>query len=216
MGTETNADEPRMQHGRGTLTTSMRWVISAVGLVVVAGLAWATWAATTGAPGAAAPTPETATSAAPTTGASPGATPVDGSEVVAPVAGATDATRLPALAAPVPLVTAPLPADAAEQGGLVTGFPEQVAAPTTGSEVIDSSVASEGRTMQAALNARTAQSVADVTEHYRAMWTALGLAPASERAATLAFADSFTSVSLAVRESGTGTLYTVFATLRTE
>jgi len=216
MGRQTLADEPRTQQDRGATTATMRWVIAAVGAVVVAGLVWAAWAATAGTPDAATPLPGGSASAAPTTGASPGATPVDGSEVVAPVAGATDAARLPALTAPTPLAAAPLPAEAAEQGGLVAGFPEQVAAPAPSSEVIDSSVTSEGTTMQAALNARTALSGADVTEHYRAAWTALGLAPVAGDAAALAYADRFTSVSLAVRTSGTGTIYTVFATLRTE
>jgi len=216
------ADEPRTDptDGKATAgkaTAGMRWVVIGVAVVVAAGLGWAVWTTTLDSQNAAAPAAVAGNpSAAPSSAASPGATPVDGSEVIAPEPRQSDSARLPTLAQPTPRVVAPLPADAAEQGGLVEGFPTTVADPTAESDVIDSSVSSDGSTMQAALNARTDQSPAAIADHYRAMWAGLGLAPVTVEGDDLAYADRFTSVTLAVRESGTGTVYTLYATLRTE
>lgn len=217
MGTRKGAGEARTDRADSKTTATMRWVIAGVAVVVAAGIGWAVWTTTLGDQIAAAP-PAVAenTSAAPSSGASPGATPVHGSEVIAPEPRQSDPARLPALAQPTPRVVAPLPADAAEQGGLVEGFPTPIVEPTAESDVIDSSVSSDGSTMQAALNARTDQSPAAIADHYREMWTELGLAPVTAEGDGLAYADRFTSITLAVRESGTGTVYTLYATLRTE
>jgi len=200
------------------MTPAMKWVIGAVALVVAGGLLWA---AQLGAPvdesagvisdgsGEAAPS-ETAPAL------SPEPTPVDGSEVLPPVDAQAASDRLPALPQPAPRISAPLPADAAASGELVEGFPAELAGPTLASDVIDSSIASDNATMQVALTARTDETPDAVTAAFQQRWTALTLAPAAAAEATLAFSDAFTSISLAVSESGTGTVYTVFATLRTE
>ena len=213
MGTRDRA-KAQTSDGR-VLTRAMRWTIGVVAAVVVAG-AVVTGVLLSG-PGPVAPPPRAdassaAESASPTPTAAP--TPVDGSEVLPPAPKQTDAARLPALAGPTPLATAPLPADAAAQGSLVPGFPAQVAGPAPQSEVVDSSISSDGTTMQVALTARTDQSPDDVTAHYRALWSSLALSPV-DAGAGLAYADAYTSVTLAFTSSGTGTLYTVFATLRT-
>lgn len=208
------AAEPREDHDRRTTTATMRWVIATVAVVVAAGLGWAAWTTTLGGQAAPGPSASDATAGA-AAGPSPRATPVQGSEVTTPQSDQSVTGRLPALAPPTPLVAPPLPADAAEQGGLVAGFPTPVAGPVAESDVIDSSVSSDGATMQAALNARTDQTPTAIVDHYRAVWGELGLAP-SAAGGDLAYADRFTSVTLAVRETGTGTVYTLFATLRTE
>ncbi len=229
MGKQSRADDARTQDAgtqdvgaqeprtRG-MTPAMRWVIGVVAVIVAAGLGWAIWTSTLAGqdPAGSAASSSSAGVAAPTTGPSPGATAVDGSEVIAPDPQQTDSARLPALPQPTPLVAAPLPADAAEQGSLVTGFPTEVAAPTAQSDIIDSSVTSDGTTMQAALNARTDQTPDELADHYRALWAGLGLAPVTSEGSTLAYADQFTSITLAAAESGTGTVYTLYATLRTE
>lgn len=216
MGTPVGTDRRRADHERAKTTRTQWWVIGGVAALVVAGLAWAAWTATsqTGDAGSAPTT--TAAAAVPTTGASPDATPVDGSEVVEPTPDQMDADRLPALPQPTPRVAVPLPANASMQGAIVDGFPSAVAGAAPDSDVVDTSVSSDGTTMQAAMSARTDRSPSDVADHYRGMWAALGLAPATDGTDDVAYSDAYTSVSLAIRESGTGTLYTVFATLRTE
>jgi len=215
------------------MTATMRWVIGTVAVLVAAGLGWAIWTSTlagqnpdgSAAPGTAQSPGDGANGssgqsgsaeATPTTGPSPGATPVDGSEVTSPDPQQTDSARLPPLPQPTPLIAAPLPDNGSAQGGIVDGFPIAVAGAMPQSDVIDSSITSDGSTMQAALNARTDESPDAITTHYRQVWTELGLAPLTDDGATLAYGDTFTSVSLAVRESGTGVVYTVYATLRTE
>lgn len=159
-----------------------------------------------GGDGGAAPTPEV--------GPSPGATPVDGSEVPAPTDPTAPVNRLPELPQPAPLVEAPLPESAFASGELVSGFPAAVAGPAPGDQVLESSVASDGGTMQAALKARSDASPETVATHFRQAWADLGLTTTGND--EIAASDPFTAVTLAISQSGTGTIYTVFATLRTE
>lgn len=195
----------------------MRWAIAGVAIVMAVGLAAAA-VLMVRMPGE----PPATTDALAGASASPGApqapapTPVDGSEVLPPEPHQTESARLPALPQPTPLITAPLPADAAAQGSIVAGFPVTLAGPAPQSDVIDSSIASDGTTMQAALTARTDEAPDAVAAHYRDAWAALGLSPAGGDGADLAYTDRFTSISLAVSETGTGTVYTLYATLRTE
>lgn len=195
----------------------MRWAIAGVAIVMAVGLAAA---AVLMVRMPAAPPPTTVAnanaSAAPGAPQTPVPTPVDGSEVLPPEPHQTESARLPALPQPTPLITAPLPADAAAQGSIVAGFPVTLAGPAPQSDVIDSSIASDGTTMQAALTARTDEAPDAVAAHYRDAWAALGLSPAGGDGADLAYTDRFTSISLAVSETGTGTVYTLYATLRTE
>lgn len=194
----------------------MRWVIGAVAALVVGGLIWAAWVTSpTGSPNTA-PTSPDATAPAPALGASPGATPVPGSEVIAPTPDQSPLTRLPPVSQPTPLVTAPLPPNGTRQGGLVDGFPTQIVGESADSEVIDSSVTSEGATMQASLRSRTDRTPAEVLDRFRDVWSALGLSPAAAADGTLTFSDLHSTLTVSVAETGTGTLYTLYATLRTE
>lgn len=218
MGTRQSARARAESKERGGVTPAMRWVIAAVALVVAGGLGWAMMLGMTrsvgtadvadGADGAA----PSATPATPTVEP----TPVDGSEVLPPQQAQTASDRLPPLPQATPRITVPLPASAATSGGLVDGFPAELAGPTPASDVIDSSIASDGSTAQVALTARTDETTDAVVEAFRARWTDAGLAPATAADATLAFADGYTTISLAVSTTGTGTVYTVYATLRTE
>lgn len=219
MGTRERANA-RSTDGRG-LTRGMRWAIAGVAIVVAAGLATAA-VLMVRMPAAPPPAADALPGASGAPGVSqtqtptPAPTPVDGSEVLPPEPHQTESARLPALPQPTPLIAAPLPADAAAQGSVVDGFPVTLAGPAPQSDIIDSSVTSDGTTMQAALNARTDQTPDELADHYRALWAGLGLAPVTSEGSTLAYADQFTSITLAAAESGTGTVYTLYATLRTE
>lgn len=219
MGTRERANA-RSGDGRA-LTRGMRWAIAGVAIVVAAGLATAA-VLMVRMPAAPPPAADALPGASGAPGVSqtqtptPAPTPVDGSEVLPPEPHQTESARLPALPQPTPLIAAPLPADAAAQGSIVDGFPVTLAGPAPQSDVIDSSIASDGTTMQAALTARTDEAPDAIAAHYRDAWAALGLAPAGGDGADLAYTDRFTSISLAVSETGTGTVYTLYATLRTE
>lgn len=200
----------------------MRWVVAAVGVLVVVGLGFSAWAMLAGGDGlpdaAHSSTTPAASASNASAGASPGATPVAGSEVTEPGPTATSDARLPALPQSTPFVAPPLPADAAADGRVVDGFPVALLGPAPESEVTSSSVTSDGATLQAALTARTDQSPAEVAAHYGAVWTAAGLTgDAGDRpSGELAYADQYTAVSLSAREAGTGTVYTLYGTLRSE
>ncbi|MCT9818981.1 hypothetical protein N3K63_01635 [Microbacterium sp. W1N] len=200
------------------MTPAMRWVIAAVATAVVGGLVWAM---VLGGPrvidgadeadgaGGAAP------SASPTQPAAE-PTPVDGSEVLPPEQAQTVSGRLPALPAATPRIAAPLPANGTASGSLVAGYPVDLAGATPPSDVVDSSISGDGSTVQVSLTARTDETPDAVTAAFRERWAAQGLAPVAAADAALAYGDAFTSISLAVATTGTGTVYTVFATLRTE
>lgn len=234
MGTRSGT--PMRTDNDSRLTVAMRWSIVGVAVVVLAGLVTAAWLLLTppGAPDSppgTAPTTSagsqnspgdgsfpsdagTSTPPTPQAGPSPGATPVEGSEVLPPTDQNTPRNRLPLLPQPTPLISAPLPDAASASGELVAGFPSAVAAPAPGDDVLDSAITSDGSTMQATLKARTDATAATVSDYFRQMWAGLGLTPTG--GGEVAASDPFTTVTLAVAESGTGTIYTVFATLRTE
>lgn len=199
---------------RGGSARALRLVLWGVGAAVVAGLAISLWLfiadSDAGAPGAvgatSTPTPH------PTRGPLPDAEPTAGSEVQAPDPTAPPVDRLPALSTPSPLVTAPLPESGAASGELVDGFPTGVMAPAPTSEVLQSSIATEGETMQVTLQARTDATPDEVSRHYRAVWTGLGLAETgSSGGADASYSDALSSVTVAFTAgSGTGTVYTVY------
>jgi len=196
----------------------MRAVLWAVGAVVVVGLGLAVWllvtapgsGATDGAEPSATPRPTV------TQGPVPGATPTTGSEVQPPEASAPPTDRLPPLPSQTPLVSEPLPASGSASGELVDGFPTELMGPAPDSDILESSIATEGATMQVTLVARTDASPDDVREHYRTLWASLGLSDAGATSgADTAFSDSLSSLSLAFSSSsGTGTVYMVYGVFR--
>lgn len=215
MGTRSR-EQARVDSTRG-LSPAMRWTLATVGAVVTVGLVAAAilfFTPPAPQPGSAA----TATaSATPTTaGPRPDATPVDGSEVQPPSDQSAPSDRLPPLPMPTPLITAPLPETASARGSLVDGFPSTVAGPAPGADILDSSIASADTVMQVTLTARTDATHDEVIAHYRSTWSALGLSDAGGDA-PLSYSDQFSSATLSFTPgSGTGTVYVVFATLRTE
>lgn len=198
------------------LDRRMRATLFVVGVVVATGLGAAAWMLLSPAPPDGAQT--AAPLAQPTTGSGPvvGATPVPGSEVQDPDPSRAPIDRIPARTAATPRVSAPLPETASATGGLVAGLPVDLAAPLDGSDVLDSSVASEGTTVQFSLRARTDTDADTVRESYAALWAGLGLAADDTASADgTSFEDAYTSVSVtADATTGTGTVYTVYGVLR--
>jgi hypothetical protein len=161
----------------------------------------------------------TAAAGAPTDAAPAGpaasATPVDGSEVLPPTSD-EPLNRIPPREPALPMLSGPLPAAESAQGRLVAGFPVAAAGPAEGDEVIDSSVAPEGTTLQVTLTARSDRDAEAIRDHYRALWLPFGLAAQTPSTDELSFRSATASVTLDVigTGTGTGTVYTVVATLR--
>lgn len=197
---------------RAGLSRGMKLTLWIVGGIVAAGIvvALVLLLAPPGGPESGSP------STTPTVGPDPDATPVDGSEVQPPDPTATAGAGLPPRQPDEPLVTAPLPESASADGELVDGFPADIMGPTDDSDVLSSSIATEGDTMQVTLVARTDASEEDVTQHFRALWTDLGLSDAGPSgSAALSYGDSLSSLTLAFTPaSGTGTVYMVYGVLR--
>lgn len=213
-----DAREGTEQNTRGAgLTPAMRTVLWIVGALVVAGLATTIWLfATGGGPGTAASDPGSGPAATPTRGPIPGATPTTGSEVQTPDPTASAADRLPPRADATPLVTEPLPASGSAKGELVRGFPVDAMGPAPDSEALESSIATEGATMQVTLVARADSSAADLRAYYRTLWSGLGLAATESGDGSMTYSDGFSSLSLAFSPaSGTGTVYMIFGVFRT-
>ncbi|MDL5352381.1 hypothetical protein [Microbacterium sp. zg-YB36] len=213
MGTRSRAYA--RDEGHRALTPTMRWTLAAVGVMVASGLGAAGWLLSATLAPPTTPTPQV--SAAPTPGPVANATPAAGSEVLPPDAGQAPTDRLPQLTPPVPLISPPLPASGFARNELVAGFPVEVVGLPPDTDVIDSSLAQDGTVMQATLTARTNAPADAVLTHYRVLWSGLGLAPGVSGGGDAGFSDAYSSVSLAFAgASGTGTVYTVYAVLRTE
>jgi hypothetical protein len=197
----------RGSHRRGRVRAGL--IVVGVVTVVAAGTAIGLLVAPPPAePGAASPT-----SIAREAGADPAATPVAGSEVQTPGPADPPGDRLPTLpseAPPTSPVSLPLPPSGSREGAIVEGFPAELAGPAEGSDILDTSIASEGDMMQFSLIARTDAGGDAVRAYYAGHWTARGMAPDG-----LGFRDSFTSISVTIHEdSGTGTVYTVHGVAR--
>ncbi|WP_019180096.1 hypothetical protein [Microbacterium yannicii] len=205
---------------RRRLTPAMRAVVLVVIVLAVAGIAVSLWlfaASSADRNTAAAPAPSA--SAPVTQGPVPGATPATGSEVQEPEPGgaAPGSGGLPPVSNPTPLVAPPLPESASADGSLVPGYPDEIAGPSPSSDVLSSSIAVDGGTMQVTLVARTTATAEEVNAAFREPWAELGLAEtASAGDSSMTFADGFTSLSLAFSPvSGTGTVYMIYGVFRT-
>jgi hypothetical protein len=181
-----------------------------VGAIAAVGICAAVWLLVSPPPANTGGGTAATTTAPQLSGPDPTATPVAGSEVQAPDATAAPIDRIPPRTSQAPRITTPLPPSGAAKGDIVAGFPLDLAGPAAGSDVLDTSVTSEGDTMQFALVARTDSPGNEVRDHFSALWTELGLAPDGA-----AFQDAYTSISVTVDETtGTGTVYTVYGVLR--
>ena len=197
------------------LTPAMRRVLWIVGGVVVLVLVVAVWLAVAGGgAGGGTPTP----SATPTRGPLPGATTTTGSEVQDPAPGQPEPGRIPPLPAATPLVSPPLPDSASADGKLVKGFPEKIMGAAPDSEIVSSAIATEGNAMQVTLVARTDASPDSVVAYYRDAWAKLALIDQGTVAGNdVSYASPHTSLTLAFSPgSGTGTVYTILGSFRTE
>lgn len=196
------AHEPR-PHRRLRLV-ALALASAAVAIAVVVGALIAV--APTADPEATAPRP----SASSGSGADPTAAPVAGSEVQPPDPSAAPRDRIPPRTPQTPRITVPLPASASAAGAVVEGYPIDLAAPAEDSDVVDTSVSSEGDRLQFTLIARTDATADAIRAHYAALWTGMGMTADGE-----GFRDPFTSVSLTVNDdAGTGTVYTVYGVAR--
>ena len=206
---------------RGRTRGRRMLVIGAAALagVLIAGAALiASWGGGAPSPRDAAPSPSATPTATPRPGAAPGGTPAEGSEVPDPDEAAPEASG-PGGAEPTPdttpFVGTTLPSSGSATGELVEGFPEPIMTPMTESDVLDSSIATEGDAMQVTLVARSTASPDEIREHYRSVWAGSGLEPAGTQASGAAFANASTSLTLAFTpESGTGTVYVLFGVFR--
>lgn len=204
--------------GRGSgITPAMRITIGVAGVLVVAGVVAAIVLTGMGGAGSDDAVQTTATATPPSTsGPLPGATPASGSEVPPPPATPLSAMPPASAGAAGPLVSAPLPASGSQDGGLVEGFPAEIAGPAAESTVRSSSIATQDTVMQTALSALSSASQDDVRAEYRTRWAAAGLREQQTADGTMTFAGAYESLSLTFGSSGTGTLYTVFGVFRTQ
>lgn len=118
----------------------------------------------------------------------------------------------------VPLVTGPLPPTAATEGELVAGFPAKVPI-YDDSDIVTSSVSSEGDRMQAAFDAEVDATPQAVLDFYVARFGELGLVGSHSAAVggsrALSFVRQNESLVVTVSESGGRTRYTVSGTFTT-
>lgn len=209
--TKPGADAPVAARG---LTPGMRRVLWIVGAVVVIGIGITVWFFTTSSGGGQEPGSPAVTST-PTRGPLPGATPTTGSEVQTPPPTEPGSGGLPPLPTPTPLIPPPLPESGSATGSLVEGFPVEIMGPTPESDIVESSIASDGTTMQVTLVARTDAPVDTVEAHYRQLWAGLGLSPGAQQT-DLGYSDAYSSLTLAFSPtSGTGTVYMIYGVFRT-
>lgn len=222
---------------RGTWTPATRIAVAAVIALVAAGVVMIVLL-TGGSPPTAQPAPPAASSptasGAPSAGPLPGATPTTGSEVTPPATGSPSLPRPttppnagqppqtgPGTApaprdADRPLVAAPLPPPGSRTGGLVAGYPARIVGPLNGSDVVSSSISTEGTVMQLSLVATSSASADAVRAHYRDLWRSLGLKDRKAGDGTVTYAGAYESLSLSVGASGTGNRYTIYGVFRTE
>lgn len=196
------------------LTAGMKVTIAAVGVVIIVGVVViAALNANAPAPDRAAASAPPSASAAPT-GEQRSGTPTPASEI--PLPTATPEAGLPPRETPKPLISSPLPDSAARAGGLVAGFPDAIVGPMDGSDVVSSSIATQGTVMQVDLEAATPAAADDIRTHYRKLWKSHGLQEQATSDGTVTCLGPYESMTLAVESSGTGNRYLIHAVFRTE
>lgn len=201
--------------GRVTrMTPGMKITIAVVGVLVVAGVVAAIALTGMGQTGSG----HEASTATPrsTSGPLPGATPTSGSEVPPPPATPLSAMPPASPRGATPLISAPLPASGTAEGGLVDGFPAEIAGPSASSTVRSSSIATQDTVMQATLSAVSSVSQDDVRAEYRTRWAAAGLQEQQTADGTMTFTGPYESLTLSFGSAGTGTLYAVYGVFRTQ
>ncbi len=140
---------------------------------------------------------------------------IDGSEVQDP--GTREDRRtagVPTLRPVAPVFAGPFPKSGAADGALVDGYPDDIAGPFRGDTVIESAIVVDGDVMQVTLTARSAASAADVRREIDARWAALTLTPVPADGDAVTYRGSGIALTLTADETGTGTIYSVFAVIQ--
>jgi len=115
------------------------------------------------------------------------------------------------------LLTGTLPKSASARGALVKGFPSVVPL-AAGSKVLSSSVSVSNKTVQAALEADSTSTPAQIVAFYEKLFAKAGL-PATENTAaadarSVSFVRGTDSVTLTVSPTKAGSRYSLFGVLR--
>jgi hypothetical protein len=155
----------------------------------------------------------------------PGASPSPGSAPAlempeAPEATVSSLSELLPPSNPAPLVTTPLPRAASAQGRLLGGFPDALR-PTRATRVQSSSVSPSGDGLQVGLVATTSLSPDQVLLAYRIRLARRGMVetetpPSVAGSSAAAFRRGDSVVTVTVTPRGSGTSYSVHASLRAE
>jgi hypothetical protein len=115
-------------------------------------------------------------------------------------------------------VRLPLPKSGSAQGELVAGFPSDLLPIATDDAVASSSVTTEGKRMQAGVEANSPRSVTDVVAYYQATYATLGLAvreiEAVSGSTAYAFARGDNTITLTVVPASSGSTFTLFGAFR--
>ncbi|MCC3297247.1 hypothetical protein [Arthrobacter caoxuetaonis] len=121
---------------------------------------------------------------------------------------------------PMTLISLPLPPADAAEGRLAGGFPEQLVPPAHATEVVSSSVAASGNTLQAGLRATSAAAARDVLAFYSEHFSGLGFQPGAEETvggttrAVWSYGTSSVTLSIGPDAGGAALDYSIFAILR--
>ena len=129
----------------------------------------------------------------------------------------TAGPTLPPSAKRVPLVSTPFPATASASKKLVAGFPTAIA-PKPASTIVNSSVSSSGRILQATVSAKTDDSSDEVIAYYIELFAKIGLAgnqsPSTGGTVSYSFVRGSDTVTLTVTPSKkNGSTYALFGVL---
>jgi hypothetical protein len=115
------------------------------------------------------------------------------------------------------LLSGSLPSSASARGSLVKGFPAAVPL-APGSKVVSSSVSVADKTVQAALDAETSSTPAQVLAYYEKLFAKAGLpgteGPAGPDSRSMSFVRGTDSVTITVTTTKTGASYSLFGVLR--
>jgi hypothetical protein len=121
----------------------------------------------------------------------------------------------PSTALPYP-VSAPLPKTASASGKLVAGYPSAALPTVPGTDIRDSSVASQAGHLQVTLTGTTAQQVTDIVAFYRSALAKYGMydAPGAAVAGStsIVFSRDGNSVTVTAKPAKGGATYVVYGT----
>lgn len=138
----------------------------------------------------------------------PSASAVEKPKLEVPATTAPKATTLPKSVKRAPAVTGKVPPNGTAKGKLVSGFPSKALRIPDGARIVDSSVSTQNRNVQAAVNLRTGMSQEQVLSFYESQaskkgWLAIR-GTTVDGAATITMGYGKDNVVATVRTAGTG------------